>query len=83
VSESRCTFAAENETGNIHTMENTQHNTEHMTATQRAAWSDCQLGIYDKWYRYNHKDNGAAYNTAWMDANKVYQNDNVQFIECN
>lgn len=64
-------------------MTHTQHNTEYMTATQRAAWQDCQLGIFDKWYRYNHKDGGTAYNMAWIDANKVYQNDNVQFIECN
>ena len=64
-------------------MTHTQHNTEYMTATQRTAWQDCQMGIFDKWFRYNHKDNGAAYNKAWMDANKVYQNDKVKFIECN
>lgn len=63
----------------IHTMENTQHT----TPTQHAAWRDCSAGYYDKWYRYNHKDGGAAYNAAWIEANKVYQNDNVQFIECN
>lgn len=64
-------------------MTHATHNTEFMTATQRAAWQDCQQGIYDKWFRYNHKDGGTAYNTAWIEANKVYKNDNIQFIECN
>ena len=64
-------------------MENAQNNTKFMTATQRAAWLDCQSGVYDKWFRYNHKDSGTAYNKAWIEANKIYQNDNTQFIECN
>lgn len=64
-------------------MTNTMTNTNTMAATQRAAWSDCEAGYFDKWYRYNHKDDGAAYEKAWSEANKVYQNDTIQFIECN
>lgn len=29
---------------------------------------DREAGYYDKWYRYNHKDNGAAYDAGCMAA---------------
>lgn len=28
---------------------------------------DVAAGVYDKWYRYNHKDGGEEYNRLWMD----------------
>ena len=43
---------------------------------------DCKHGNYDKWYRYNRKDEGLAYDLGWMHANKTYHNDKVQFIGC-
>lgn len=46
----------------------------------RMAKCDCKNGIYDKWYRYNRKDDGAAYDKAWMEQNKETQNEKVQFI---
>jgi hypothetical protein len=42
---------------------------------------DCKMGIYDKWYRYNH--NGVEYDKGWMEQNKETQNEVVIFIECN
>ena len=42
---------------------------------------DCKRGVYDKWYRYNHKDDGRAYDLGWMAENKVVQNEVVRFIE--
>lgn len=27
---------------------------------------DCKTGIYDKWYRQNRKDDGAAYTAGWQ-----------------
>ena len=31
------------------------------TADFKAGYRDRMAGFYDKWYRYNHKDNGAEY----------------------
>lgn len=42
---------------------------------------DCRRGVYDKWYRYNHKDDGRAYDLGWMEENQVIQNEVVKFIE--
>lgn len=44
--------------------------------------ADCKLGIYDKWYRYNHPLDGYAYNQGWCAQNAITQNDSVRFIEC-
>lgn len=41
---------------------------------------DCKCGIYDKWYRYNHSDEGAAYGAGWMEQNKTTKNTAVQFL---
>lgn len=56
-----------------------------MTAKRdyEAGMVDCQNGIYDKWYRYNHRDSGRAYDLGWVEQNKTTQNDTVQFIEEN
>ena len=43
---------------------------------------DCRFGIYDKWYRYNHKDDGAEYDKGWVEQNKETRNEKVTFIEC-
>lgn len=42
--------------------------------------NDCKNGIYDKWFRYNHHDNGRAYDLGWMAQNEITQNDKVSFI---
>ena len=42
---------------------------------------DCKIGIYDKWYRYNHPFDGLAYNDGWTHQNTITKNDTVRFIE--
>lgn len=42
--------------------------------------NDCKAGIYDKWFRYNHRDSGRAYDLGWMEQNKTTQNETVSFI---
>ena len=42
--------------------------------------NDCENGIYDKWFRYNHRDNGRAYDLGWMEQNKTTRNETVSFI---
>lgn len=42
--------------------------------------TDCQCGIYDKWYRYHTPDDGFAYDMGWRKANEKVKNDNVVFI---
>lgn len=44
------------------------------------AQSDCKVGVYDKWYRSNRKDDGLAYDLGWMHANETVKNDSVHFI---
>lgn len=44
------------------------------------AQEDCKHGVYDKWYRYNRKDDGFAYDLGWMHANETFKNDKVNFI---
>ncbi len=41
---------------------------------------DCKIGVYDKWYRYNHADDGRAYDAGWMEQNRDTKVENVQFI---
>lgn len=41
---------------------------------------DCKNSIYDKWYRYNRKDDGYAYDLGWMEQNKETQVEIIQFI---
>ena len=43
--------------------------------------ADCKHGIYDKWFRYNHPNDGYAYNLGWCCQNYITQNDAVLFIE--
>lgn len=45
-----------------------------------AGENDCKSGIYDKWYRYNRKDDGSAYDAGWMEQNRKTQNETVRFI---
>lgn len=42
--------------------------------------NDCKCGIYDKWFRYNHKDEGQAYDLGWMFQNQTTKNEKVLFI---
>lgn len=42
--------------------------------------TDCELGIYDKWYRYHTEYDGFAYDLGWCKANERVKNDNVIFI---
>ena len=38
-----------------------------MKATDfQAGIADAKAGIYDKWYRYNRKDDGAWYDRGWQ-----------------
>ncbi len=46
----------------------------------RAGIRDCKNGIYDKWYRYNRKDDGVAYDRGWMRQNKTTMVEYVEFI---
>lgn len=48
----------------------------------KAGANDCKNGVYDKWYRYNRTDDGAAYDAGWVNENKVVQNEKVTFIPC-
>jgi len=44
---------------------------------RQIGYRDAQNGVYDKFYRYNRKDDGAAYDTGWQDAvsnGTAYQN---------
>lgn len=45
----------------------------------QAGKRDCRLGIYDKWYRYNHND-GRSYDLGWTAQNLTVQNETVRFI---
>ena len=47
----------------------------------KAGEADCKAGVFDKWYRYNRKDDGLAYNFGWLNANRTIQNDKVSFIQ--
>lgn len=47
----------------------------------RAGFKDAMAGCYDKWYRYNSKDNGFSYDCGF----KAARNDGAsinQIIEC-
>lgn len=46
----------------------------------KAGIADCQAGQYDKWYRYNREDDGAAYDAGWQEANADIQLEVVRFI---
>ena len=41
---------------------------------------DAMAGVYDKWYRWNRDDDGAAYDYGWKKAFDGTKN--VQIIEC-
>lgn len=41
---------------------------------------DCRNGIYDKWFRYNRKDDGRAYDEGWVFQNRTTENETVQFL---
>ena len=48
-----------------------------------AGKSDCKSGYYDKWYRYNRKDSGEAYDYGFkigMDA--APPESGIEIIEC-
>lgn len=54
-----------------------------LTQVQKAAYRDCAGGYFDKFYRYNHKDNGTAYQMAWTEAQKIFHPENITYIEYN
>lgn len=41
---------------------------------------DCLMGVYDKWFRYHRKDDGASYDKGWVFQNQVTQCDTVSFL---
>lgn len=45
-----------------------------------AGQRDCKAGIFDKWYRYNRKDDGAEYERGWVEQNKQTQCEKVTFL---
>jgi hypothetical protein len=47
----------------------------------RAGVRDCKAGIYDKWYRYHRRNDGAAYDKGWMHENKTRIVENVHFLD--
>lgn len=47
---------------------------------QEYARMDCIAGIYDKYYRYNRRDDGQAYDKAWRAQNQITQNETVTFL---
>ena len=48
-----------------------------------AGRTDCKSGYFDKWYRYNTKDDGASYLAGWRYQSQFTDNDNIQFININ
>ena len=54
---------------------------EQMNRDYDAGKRDCQFGIYDKWYRYHHKDDGAAYDAGWVYQNQITKNEKVTFLD--
>lgn len=50
---------------------------------EAAGYRDRKAGYYDKWYRYNRADNGAAYDRGCVRAvNEGKCADDFQIIEC-
>ncbi len=49
----------------------------------RAGFRDRIAGYYDKWYRYNRMDEGAAYDKGVRFAVDNYDVDEMHIIECN
>lgn len=48
----------------------------------RCGYNDRMVGFYDKWYRYNHSDEGRAYDFGVREAlNTEKCKENVQYIE--
>lgn len=45
-----------------------------------AGVTDCLQGQYDKFYRYNRDDDGAAYDLGWTTQNMETQNTAVEFL---
>ena len=46
----------------------------------KAGRRDCKAGVYDKWYRYNRKQDGRAYDKGWCDQNKTTKCESVVFL---
>lgn len=59
-----------------------------MTATEKRSdfargYSDRMAGYYDKWYRYNRRDNGRLYEQGVLEAqNDARCPEQCNFIEC-
>lgn len=51
---------------------------------EKAGYNDRRVGVYDKWYRYNRSDNGAAYDRGQQRAvaEMRYGVTEVVIIEC-
>ena len=47
---------------------------------RKAGCSDCKAGYYDKWYRYNRKDGGKAYDEGWQEQNSRQYTETLVFI---
>lgn len=70
-----CKFATSNQLKHT-TMNAIEINTKHFEAGKR----DHYNGYYDKWYRYNAKNDGYSYEMGWRSVNN---NKDIQIIECN
>lgn len=46
----------------------------------KAGANDAKAGYYDKWYRWNRSDDGAAYDEGWKSAFDGLKD--IQIIEC-
>lgn len=53
--------------------------TETIVKDYLAGQRDKKAGVYDKWYRYNHSDNGHAYDCGF---NSIGFTQEIHIIEC-
>lgn len=56
---------------------------ERQEKDRKAGYNDRMNGYYDKWYRYNRSDSGAAYDRGQQEAsNNEKCAEDVEFIPC-
>lgn len=46
-----------------------------------AGQRDRRFGIYDKWYRYNHRDEGKAYDEGWRSSSENDRWNNLTILD--
>lgn len=62
------------------TMADARRKCEQMQRDYDMGCEDCKSGSYDKWYRYNRADDGAAYDAGWVAQNHTTMNETVRFV---